>query len=418
MEEFLILNNISSVKDISSFIFVNRIIKPDDISCKDRNFLVKFEQYEILLNKVNLKPVKEFEQIIEEACNNIKPLDALQDVFNEYGHLFPLRIVLGRSFRNIIPNSLSNTFDKVNPESPIHESLKPYLNHLNIPYFLTHKGNIIKEDELSNLAEDLNNDFNDLEVIEFDNVISLYEILEEEQQRKISTILDDNFRITMTGITDLKDLDNNNTEHYKRINIESALEDENYEVFGSIISDGDSKREEFLLKFRLYDFNGFSAMIKTLRSTDINVNECYIIWMIIGSPSKLSVFSPKNRNLQVIYITESITLRPDEFSYYIKPPSPLSQGCYISINAYYSRTTYEPVNISLVGWSKDSVKIQIPESTYDNSNLNISTIFDSNSDYQHMYCEICILYSDYNDYKTIKIDYKEGDLTIKKKNIH
>src|SRR5207248_4307906 len=116
---------------------------------------------------------------------------------------------------------------------------------------------------LTNWIQDTNNY---LEIIEFDDIIPLYKILGVEKQKKIENILNNNhLRIIMTGITDLKDLDNNNVEHYKRINVESPLEDENYEVFGSIISEKYSKLEGFYVNFGLYDFNGFYAIIKKLK---------------------------------------------------------------------------------------------------------------------------------------------------------
>src|SRR2546421_5963198 len=47
-------------------------------------------------------------------------------------------------------------------------------------------------------------------------------------------------------------------------------------------------------------------------SQNFEIKECYILWMIVGKPSKLSVFSPKNREFQIISINESILLQPDK----------------------------------------------------------------------------------------------------------
>ncbi|CAB4485996.1 unnamed protein product [Rhizophagus irregularis] len=86
--------------------------------------IVKSEKYEILLNMDNVKPTKVFEQVIEEALNSMKPLKALQAVFNEYGHLFSQRIILGGSLRNILPNlSLSDDVDDVDDIDEMLESL-------------------------------------------------------------------------------------------------------------------------------------------------------------------------------------------------------------------------------------------------------------------------------------------------------
>ncbi|GBC33756.2 hypothetical protein GLOIN_2v1497532 [Rhizophagus irregularis DAOM 181602=DAOM 197198] len=426
VEEFLINNNIFSIKDVSSFPFIS-IIQPNDSNYGDYNFLVKFEQYEIIIkNADHIKSSTEFEQAINNALNSMKPFKALHDVFDEYGHVFPQKIILGRSFiRNI-----TKTYDIPNRIDLKSGTLESHLDKLNLSYLLTRSGNIIEKHELLDLVQNLNDD---LEIIELDNIISLYEILDKEQQEKIDNIIakykQDNHRIIMSGITDLKDLDNNNTDHYKRINIQPSLEDENYEVIGSIISkQKNSKLKEFLLKFGLYDFNGFSAMIKTLKKTHIKIEECYILWMIIGIPSKLSVLSPRNQDLQVKY--ESVTLQPNQIK--MKTPISLSQKYIISVNAHHS---YEPINIRLVEWSESCISFQINGTTRNNSNidLNIENIDDSNSfimsdndsDTQqetennsstnietvvnNIECNICILRS---DYKTFRIDNGDEEYPI------
>ncbi|CAB4422123.1 unnamed protein product [Rhizophagus irregularis] len=206
LEVILISNKIFSIKNLNNFPFINN---SDIKNYNDHIYnLFKYERYEILLNEDHIKPTKEFEQLIENSLNSINPLKALQDIFNEYGHLFSQRIVLGRSLKNILSNTTS----------------------------LTREGKNMEKNDLSNWIQNTNNN---LEIIEFDNIIPLYKILNVEQQRKIDDILKNDFRIIMTGITDLKDLDNNNDVHYKRINLnsESVLKSEDYEVFGSIISE-------------------------------------------------------------------------------------------------------------------------------------------------------------------------------------
>ncbi|CAB4488128.1 unnamed protein product [Rhizophagus irregularis] len=124
---------------------------------------------------------------------------------------------------------------------------------------------------------------------------------------------EDDLKVIMTGIEELKDLDVN-TEHYKRINLKSSLENENYVVFGSIISKNNLRLEDILISFELYDSNGFSAIIRTSNDADIDITKCYILWMIIGNP-KSSVSSPKNRELQVHCVKKPITLQ-SSCSYY------------------------------------------------------------------------------------------------------
>ncbi|CAB5209038.1 unnamed protein product [Rhizophagus irregularis] len=223
LEDILISNNIFSIKDLSAFPFIKNNFRDygDYI-----HILFKCERYEILLDKDLIKPTKEFEQAIESALNSTKPLKILRDILNEYGHLFPQRIILGSSLKNILP---SNSI-------PVVDLEKLAFDDLNISYLLTREGEVI---EINNLSNWIQNTDNSLEIIEFDNIIPLYKILEVEQQKKIDDILKNDFRIIMTGITDLKDLDNNDVMHYKRINLnsESSLGSEDYKVFGSIISE-------------------------------------------------------------------------------------------------------------------------------------------------------------------------------------
>ncbi|POG73919.1 hypothetical protein GLOIN_2v1580744, partial [Rhizophagus irregularis DAOM 181602=DAOM 197198] len=169
LEVILISNNIFSIKDLSTFPFIKNNVKHYEDYI---HILFKHERYEILFNKDHIKPTKEFEKLIESALNSLKPLKALQDIFNEYGHLFPQRIILGKSLKNISPTTTSEielehlTFDD-----------------LNVPYLLTREGEVVEKNDLYDWIQKINN--NNLEIIEFDNIIPLYKLLEVNQQRKI-----------------------------------------------------------------------------------------------------------------------------------------------------------------------------------------------------------------------------------------
>ncbi|CAB4471303.1 unnamed protein product [Rhizophagus irregularis] len=249
-----------------------------------------------------------------------------------------------------------------------------------------------------------------LEIIEFDNNIPLYKILKEEQQKKIDNILDkfndfQNFRIIMTGITDLKDLeylkdefkgDLVNVFHYKRINLESSLKNENYKVYGSIISENNAKLEEIYVNFGQYDVNGFYAIIKKLKLTNIDITKCYISWIIIGIPSQLSVFSPNNRELQVDYIKKSIKLQPNEFNYNtIDTCFTLYEGYTVFVHAHHSSTNEPKSIIKLVKWSHNSINFQISQ-----DNLN-DTSTDTEKDIIDVDLHVCIPLT---SYKSLRID--------------
>jgi hypothetical protein len=386
LENDLISNNIFSIKNIESFPFIkkdNNFIDKDNI-----HLIIKCERYEIIINKDCIKPTIEFNNSIEKAINSMTPFNDLQKLFDEYGHLFPLKIILGKSLKSITTSTFFGTFEKINFKLPMSiGSLHSYLKNLNISYLIKQNGNAIKKDNLDEWIQNSNAN-NELEIIEMDEIISFYDILNLEQKRKIDIVLNnnnqDNYKIIMTGINEIKDLNNNNTKHYKRIKIDPPLKDENYEVFGSIVAEN-NLRIDCVIKFEFYDVNGFSVIIDTSNNENINISECHILWFIIGNPLKLSVFSPNNREFQVDYIKESITLKPNQSIYSIKTPFPLYQNYTVLINANFSMTDYEYNIIKLTGWSYSSMDFEI-KSTYEDPIINL---------------RICILHS---DYKSLKID--------------
>ncbi|CAB5392622.1 unnamed protein product [Rhizophagus irregularis] len=403
LEENLLSNNIFSIKGIRSFPFIK---SDNDLSDKDSigiHLVVKRERYEILINRNHIKPSEEFNSAIERALNSMKPSIALQDVFNEYGHLFSLKITLGKSLKNIATTSFFGNFEKISLKLPIPGSLSSYMKVLDIAYLLTQKGDMIEESDLNDW---IHNTSDKLEVIELDEIISLYDILEPEQKRKIDIILNNNNnrKVVMTGINKLKDLDNNNIKHYKRIDIGTSLEDENYEVFGSIISKVNSKLDDFIVNFELYDLNGFTAIINKLTETNVNITECYIWWMIIGNPTQLLVFSPSNREFQTECIKKTITLQSGKQIYNVKTPVPLSRGYTILINAHCPSTNYELKNpVKLVDWAYNSINLQIIDNE---SSINQSIDSEANVSID---LNFCILYT---DYKNLKIDYEEENCSL------
>ncbi|GBB86412.1 hypothetical protein RclHR1_12850005 [Rhizophagus clarus] len=393
LENNLISNNIFSIKNIESFPFIN--INNDFRDQENIHLTVKCEQYIIVINKDCIKPSIEFNNSIEEALNSMRPLNELHDLFSEYGYLYPLKIILGKSLKSITTSNFFGTFEKINLRLPMFiGSLHSYLKNLNISYLITQNGNVINKNNLNDWLQNANVD-KELEIIEMDEIISFYDILNLEQKRKIDIVLNENdhknYKIIMTGINELKDLNDNDTKHYKRIVIDPPLKDKNYEVFGSIVVENNLKIDSFI-KFGLYDTNGFSTIIDTSNNKDINISECYILWIIIGNPLNLSVFSPNNREFQVNYINESITLNPNESIYNVKPSFPLSQEYTVLINANFSMINYEYDNIiKLIGWSYNSIDFEI-KSTYVSKSTYEDPIID---------LHICILHS---DYKSLKID--------------
>ncbi|CAB4415504.1 unnamed protein product [Rhizophagus irregularis] len=187
LEEILINHNIFSANnnsDISSFPFIK---VSDDPSYQDHvYFLVKCERYKISLSKDNIKPSEKLKKDIDKALESMTPLICLQKVFDKYGHLIPLNILLGKSLKNVIEH-LSNISEKIDLVLPVFDSLKSYLEAYKIKVLLTQNGDIIEENDL---PEWIQNAEDDLEVIELNNIIPLYNILEVEQTKRIETVFE------------------------------------------------------------------------------------------------------------------------------------------------------------------------------------------------------------------------------------
>ncbi|GBB88812.1 hypothetical protein RclHR1_15400005 [Rhizophagus clarus] len=401
LEVALSLSNIFSIKDLSKFPFIKNNVHTYE---GYDHVLIKSERYEIISNEKYVKPTKEFEQIIEKAINSMKPLKILQDIFNEYGHLFSQRIILGGFLKEILPSLPS--YDLIDDINNIDEILN-HLGNLNISSLVTKKGRPIEKNDIYEWIQ------NHLEVIKFDNIIPLYKILKIEQQEKIEDMLKNDYRIIMTGVVDLIDLKNN--ENYKRISFGLSMESENYEVFGSIISENNVKLEEFYVNFALYDFNGFYAMIKKSEETCTDITKCYVSWIVIGKPSKLSVFSPNNRDLRVDCIKKSIKLQLNKLNYTIKlnyvvsTSLTLHEGYTVFVHVNHSSIIYETNDIiKLVEWKERSINVQI-ESTYKIQSDTNSSSLDIYSDRDCLESEIdlrvCILPT---NYKSLKIDKFKG----------
>ncbi|GBC10193.1 hypothetical protein RclHR1_09420001 [Rhizophagus clarus] len=405
LEVSLVSSNILSVENLNSFPFVKYDIKNYE---GFSHILVKCERYEILLDEDDVKPTREFEKAIEKSFNSMEPLKDLQRLFDEYGHLFSRRIILGRSLKIILPTSSLNhhTFENINNVNEILKSL----DKLGISYLITQKGKNIERNNLSSWFDSANDN---LEIIEYDKIIPFYKIF-NEKQKKVDDILDkfndQNSRIIMTGITDLKDLeylkddlkgDVVNVFHYKRINIKTSLKDENYEVYGSVISENNERLEEIYVNFGLCDFNGFYAIIKKAERMNFDITKCYISWIIIGIPSQLSVFSPNNRELQVDCIKKSIKSQPaNEFNHNIVNTSfNLHEGYTVFAHAYHSSTN-EPKNIiKLVKWSHNSINFQISRHNLnDTIKINDETYKDHNSA-DTLNLRVCIPLTSYNNLK-------------------
>ncbi|GBC32495.1 Piwi domain-containing protein [Rhizophagus irregularis DAOM 181602=DAOM 197198] len=407
LEELFISREIFSIKDVESLQFVKGVITPKDVEKLQSlgHLMIKCEQYVISLNSI--KPSEEFKQAAEKAIESMTPFTDLQNLFDEYGQFFPTRIVLGKLYRHTLliaylaKDSETLVGKKDLGANPL-ESLKEYLVDFNVTYFLGKGDKCVEVENLSNYLSKYTND--DLEIVELDNIISTHRLLELEQQKKIDYVLNikDNYKIILTGIDDLKDLvstDNKIYRKYISTKVHFNFNGNNFVVFGSIISKDNTRMENFFVKFYANCYDAFSIEIIPLSESNINIKECYVSWIIVGIPSNLKVFSPRNRELHVSYIKTQVTVRLgiDNSYYPIKTSHQLAKGDSIFANIYYPFLGH---GLKFVNWSKNFIYFQIFRDNNVSMVDNRTVTMDVN---------ICVLHS---DYKVLKIDNRSEECCV------
>ncbi|GBC09434.1 hypothetical protein RclHR1_08860007 [Rhizophagus clarus] len=411
LENLLIFRKISSIKDVESFQFAKEVITSKDVANMDYvgYLMVKREQYVITLNSI--KPSEEFKQAAEKAIESMVPFTDLQILFNEYGQLFPTRIVVGKLYsRNLLNPDGAENLSPLTKKEDLGEnpfvSLKPYLDYFDVTFFLGTRDAVIKADCL-NLSDYTNYG---LGIVELDNIISTHRLLDVEQQNKIDYIfrVKDNYKVIMTGKNELKDIKFEINRYYKNISTKVSFKDIDFKIFGSIVSKDNSKVEDFFITLIKDSNYGFSVRIvprPERPESSIDINECYILWMIIGIPSKLQVFSPRNRELELDanhIINEQVTLRlDDEDTYYpIKTSFQLEKGDFVFVNTDIRPKGY---GIKFVNWSKNCIYLQMFKS--------IIAFEDYSDDKKTLTIDvdICVLSS---NYKVLKLDNKSEEFCV------
>ncbi|CAG8835420.1 15969_t:CDS:2, partial [Gigaspora margarita] len=289
-EETLLRNNI--IYESNSIPFVDMVSSEvNDINY----FFVRHEVFKISLESC-IKPRPEFEQAVEVALNSIKPYHALQELFNEFGHLLPLTVTLGRQLRKISQKLKDSTnhipFEisfKSLSQHDIDEAFKQI--NMNFEYLTESKGNIRKQGQIYDWLTEYKNDDNLLEIIRMDQVFPLYKILDNELQHRIDIILENrlNIRMLLTGFTTVNVDKIDFNEIHIRVNFGEHLNDDCFQVFGHVVDDDDKKLEDVIIKFDLFDYDGFSAFIILNQETAMNVEKLHVAWIIVGKPEIIDV---------------------------------------------------------------------------------------------------------------------------------
>ncbi|CAG8588351.1 7852_t:CDS:1 [Acaulospora colombiana] len=282
VDEFLLNNNIlCSFENIYPIPFYDYFI--DEVTSKKvfarekekfMNYIIRIEKIELSLDVNSIEQTTDFRNAIRDALKQIKPYLALRKVFEKYGYLWPAKIVLGKTIRKrCTKTSNSNPSECIllcrdqlleNKIEELVSKYSPYLSKKELDgiNFLDSHGYSVCKNELNIWIKDHVN-FCDYYIIGYDEFIPMYKILDREQQREIELVLNNrsDYRILMTGVTEYINISANDSEHVQ-ICFQEPLNSREYEVFGLAVDEKDNKIEDCIVKFELYDYYEFSAIIK------------------------------------------------------------------------------------------------------------------------------------------------------------
>ncbi|CAG8499798.1 646_t:CDS:2 [Acaulospora morrowiae] len=428
-ENFLLENNLLyTIKSFCSFPFFDQftedlINKMGYISRKQIptngerfiHYIIRIEKVELLLDTRFIEPTIDFRNAIQNALDQLKPYQALKKVFGDFGYLWPQKVILGEVLRK----TCSST-SKFNPaecsllykhkllEKKIEELILSYAPSLldeNFSFSDSH-GHTVRKEELNDWVNS-HGDIRKYDIVGFDEPIALYKILESEQQKEIELVLNErrDDKILLSGLTEYGNLNTNVSEHI-RIRLKESLDNREYEVFGTVIDENNHRIEDCAAKFGLYDYRGFSAIIKT--GSNFVSRKRRIVWIIVGKPSLLGVFSPrlrKNRKIKTFKtVLKPEDLNPNKETISIRSPLPLIEDSLVLIHTSKKHFDFDSIiQFELKEWSHNFLHLKaflwsVQEKV---TNLDSSQLSEINS-FREITLSVCIISP--NSEKVVVID--------------
>ncbi|KAF0344511.1 chitin synthase regulatory factor chr2 [Gigaspora margarita] len=269
-----IFNNKFNLLDKMPFVTVNHNSQINSLHCD-----IICEKIEMDIKDV-INPSQQLEIEVEEALEKNNPYKELEKVFAKYGHVFCIKFSMGGILTKLnefplteseIKNVSNNKFEDFESHQ---ETLNAWINLLD--QFKMDKNMYILEKSLSHVRNDYNaivvsNDnivdweksvsknLDTWQVVNRQLFIPLYKLFNNSLQKEIDFLLSNENRILMTGISKLK----NNEIRYYYEKFNQPLESDEYQVIGSIVSDG-LEDVNLIVSFQMLTVSGFSIIIEEL----------------------------------------------------------------------------------------------------------------------------------------------------------
>ncbi|CAG8548417.1 13213_t:CDS:10 [Ambispora leptoticha] len=270
------------------------------------------EQLAIEIDIQTLKPTRKLSLAIDEALKSNAPIESLKLVLEDFGHFFPIKIILGNKLQRITQLNLdenannmylANEFDEFSNFN-IDKSLEKWkenIQQFDSSYMIEMDGDPIDISQIHEWFEKISNQYSEWHIVK--RVVKpLYEILDINQQRDIKSLFKKEERILMNNKTLISDC----STGYQRIDFDNQLKlkSNNYQLFGIIVSCDGEKLENVYMRFSLKTVYGFSVSWHDFRANDKMTPDSLqtphmLHWILIGRPSEIGYFDPMTRNISV-----------------------------------------------------------------------------------------------------------------------
>ncbi|RIB21575.1 hypothetical protein C2G38_2176247 [Gigaspora rosea] len=372
-----IFNNKFNLLDKMPFVTVKNNSQINSLHCG-----IICEKIEMYIKDV-IKPSQQLEIEVEKALENNNPYKELEKVFAKYEHVFCIKFSMGGILTKLnefplteseIKNVSNNKFDDIESHQ---ETLNAWLNLLDqfkmdknmyiIEKSLSNVRNdyntiVVSNDNIDNWAKSVSKNLDAWQVVNLQQFIPLYKLFNNSLQKEIDFLLSNENRILMTGISKLK----NNEIRYYYEKFNQPLESDEYQVIGSIISDG-LEEVNLIVSFQMLTVSGFSIIIEELdnkSSMKPIANDLKVYWQLIGNPLSTKYFSKNNRNIRVITgKTPNIMLTHEKINQRInleKTKEYFTSNCIIATSFEFSPINFSPkFEVTLESWSNKCINLNI-----------------------------------------------------------
>ncbi|CAG8586233.1 182_t:CDS:2 [Ambispora leptoticha] len=260
------------------------------------------EQLSMIFDFQNLKPTKDLHSEIQEALKSYIPIEKLKLVFKKFGNYVHTKLIFGNKLQRIILKEDIKRQDgsaEFNDFSEI-EKWKELVQPFDTSFMIAMDGYPIELSQIPKWLDVVSNQESEWYIVKR-VVVPLYKILDVNQQHEIENLFKMENFVLMSNITLLSDY----SSGYHRIEYDSPLKSDNYQLFGSVTCDGE-RLENIYVKFNMKTEYGFSVSWHDKSTFDRKPHA--LRWILIGCPSEIGYFDPKTRNISVILGVKEIKL--------------------------------------------------------------------------------------------------------------